>query len=537
MTMPPLPGSDDPAGLRTCLRDLVGLLGLPALWSGKEPQATVRLLAETLVEMLSLEACFVTSSFPFQDKPLYALFANGKAVGAGDVAGWTRFIGQDPVGHRELTVARELTPVGELTVARFSLGYYGQSGQIAVGSSRSGFPQPTELILLRSAASLAASGLRTARLTHERERALRAKDEFLAMLGHEMRNPLAPIVAALELMKIKSGGALTPEQTVIERQVGHLTGIVEDLLDVTRITTGKIELKRELLEVHTIVAAALETAQPLMKQRRHYLRCDVPASGLLVNGDARRLAQVVSNLLINAAKYTEPEGRIEIVASSDAGRVSITVSDNGAGIEPALLPHVFDIFQQGKVSIDRSGGGLGIGLSVVESLVSMHGGSVSVVSEGAGKGSAFTVILPLARDAAGSTAPAGSSHDMLARGKERILVVDDNRDAANMMAELLRSLGHHVYVRHAPLDALSLCEEIRPTVAIIDIGLPVISGYELARLIHARFDGAPPRIIAVSGYGQPQDRARSREAGIEKHFTKPVRLDMLASYLQNGSAK
>ncbi|MDB5842591.1 MAG: hybrid sensor histidine kinase/response regulator [Herminiimonas sp.] len=534
MTIPALSGFDNSIELRTCLRDLVGLLGLPALWSGREPQATVRLLSETLAEILSLDACCVTT-FLLQEKPLRFLYANGKAVDTAEATDWLPFTGEPINGHQELRVTREATPCGELRVARFSLGYYGHTGQITVGSVRNDFPKPTELVLLRSAASLAASGLRTALLTHEREKALRVKDEFLAMLGHELRNPLAPIVAALELMKMKAAGALTAEQTIIERQVGHLTGLVDDLLDVTRITTSKIELKHEFVELRSIVAAAIETALPLIERRQHRLSCEVPDSGLLIKGDARRLAQVVSNLLINAAKYTEPGGRIVIVGSRDADKVSLKIKDNGIGIEPALLPHIFDLFQQGAVSIDRSRGGLGIGLCVVKSLVTTHGGTVTAETGGAGLGSTFTVTLPLAQDDGGTNKEKETSAEILVERAERILVVDDNRDAADIMGELLRALGHEVYVQYTPLGALSLCEKVHPTVVILDIGLPGINGYELAGMLRLRFKGMSPRIIAVSGYGQPQDRARSYDAGIEIHLTKPIAIDVLVSHL-HGSA-
>jgi signal transduction histidine kinase/ActR/RegA family two-component response regulator len=534
MTISPLPGFDSAAELRTCLRDLVGLLGLPALWSSREPQATVQLLAETLVEILALDACGVSTTFLAREKPLSFLYAGGKAVNTAHAIDWRPFAEGPSTMHQELQVTREATPSGTLCVARFSLGYYGHAGQITVGSVRNDFPRPTELILLRAAASLAASGLRTAQLTHERETASRAKDEFLAMLGHELRNPLAPISAALHLMKMKAAGAPTPEQTVIERQVTHLTALVDDLLDVTRLTNGKIELKQELIELRSIVAAALETAQPLIEQRRHHLSCEVPLTGLLVNGDTRRLAQVVSNLLINSAKYTEPNGTITITASSDSTRVSLQVKDNGTGIDAALLPHVFDLFQQGAVPIDRSRGGLGIGLSVVKSLVTMHGGTATAESEGPGLGSTFTLTLPLAQDLASTDAKVERSCGILAERVERILVVDDNRDAADLMGDLLRMLGHDVYVQYAPLDALALCEKIHPTVVILDIGLPIISGYELARLIRSRCTTAAPRIIAVTGYGRPQDRARSQEAGIDLHLTKPISMEILVSHLRGS---
>lgn len=526
MTLP-LPEVDSSAELRTCLRDLMGLLGLPALWSSKEPKATARLLAETLIETLSLDACCVTSTFVGQSGSQSFLYANGKAIDIADDAGWTPFVESPVKVQHQLDLAENETPLGLLRVARFSLGFYGYKGQIVVASSRKDFPKPTELILLRSAASLAASGLRSASLTYERENALRVKDEFLAMLGHELRNPLAPIVTALELMKLKAGGELTLEQKIIERQVDHLNGLVDDLLDVTRITSGKIELKEETIEIHAVVLTALEAAQPLIKERNHQILCDIPTSGLLVRGDPRRLAQVVSNLLINAAKYTEPDGTIAVSARHDANRVTLQIRDTGLGIAADLLPNVFNIFEQGKVSIDRSKGGLGIGLAVVKSLVNMHGGSVKAESPGIGLGSTFTVSLPVVNVLASLPESRTIPIDITEFNQERILIVEDNRDLADTMSLLLRTHGHVVDVQYTPFDALELCKNTTPTIVILDIGLPDISGHELATRIRSRFYENPPRIFAMTGYGEPADRQRSLDVGIEAHFTKPVPIDLL----------
>ena len=317
MTESAPPNGESTTELRNCLRDLVGLLGLPALWTTKEPQATTRLLAETLIETLSLDACCITTHFETKSRPLILLYGDGRRIDPAKESLWQVFTEVTAPSDSALGITEEITPIGKLRVARFSLGYYGSKGQITVASARPDFPRSTELVLLRSAASLAASGLRTARLAYERERALRAKDEFLAMLGHELRNPLAPIVTALELLKVKGKGTLTQEHVIIERQVRHLKGLVDDLLDVTRITTGKIQLNQELTELHTVVMSAMEAAKPLIEQRRHHVISDIPPNGLRVKGDPLRLSQVISNLLINAAKYTEPEGTITIVACRD----------------------------------------------------------------------------------------------------------------------------------------------------------------------------------------------------------------------------
>jgi signal transduction histidine kinase/CheY-like chemotaxis protein len=531
MLLHPLPPSDEATELRACLRDLVGLLGLPALWGGRDARAMVRLLAETLVEALSLNACWVCTANLPQEKSFGYLYTNGGEVDTTQVAEWSTFTGPGSPRHQDLQLSLESTPAGELRIARFSLAYYGHQGQVTVGSTRDDFPKPTELILLRSAASLAASGLRTAQLVYERERAMHAKDQFLAMLGHELRNPMAPIVSALDLMKIRAGGSLTVEQKIIERQVTHLIGLVDDLMDVTRITRGKIELKHELLDVRTILDVAIETAQPLIQQRQHQLSCDAPA-GLLVKGDARRLAQVVSNLVINSAKYTDPCGRIAIMAARDGNRVVIKVKDNGIGIDGALIPHIFDLFEQGFVDMDRSRGGLGIGLSVVKALVTMHGGTVTPESAGKGLGSTFTVALPLAQAETSARGEVPRHGPLSPERGMRILVVDDNRDAADILGELLRTLGHEVHVVYSPLEALTFCEQTRLDTVILDIGLPEISGYELAAKIRARLQAETPRLIAVTGYGQKQDQARSRQAGIDAHLTKPVSLAVLASHLQ-----
>lgn len=539
MTRTPLPENQDAAELRRCLRDLIGLLGLPALWSSNDPAAVLRLLGETLVEMLSLEACHVTSMLSGRERPLSALFVNGALTDLQDNRDWAAFAQSAAVAAHKSGIHVESTPLGTLNVVRFPMGWDGVSGQIVAGSSRPDFPDASELILLRSAASLAANGLRTASLNIEKERALRAKDEFLAMLGHELRNPLAPIVTALGLLRLKAGENLPSEHIIIERQVASLKSLVDDLLDVTRIASGKIELKKELVQVHSVVQLALEAARPLISERRHHVDCDTPAGDLAVHGDPARLTQVLTNLIINAAKYTQPEGRIAVSARRDRGDVVLEIMDNGVGIEPELLPHVFDIFEQGKVTPDRSRGGLGIGLAVVKSLVALHGGSVEARSEGLGRGSVFAVRIPLAEPAPPAPAPsspsAGALHEHPALAAERILVVDDNQDAADLLGMFLRACGHEVHVAYSPMGALAHSENAPPTIAIVDIGLPEMTGYELASKLRACADNAAPRIIAVTGYGQAHDRALSQQAGIEAHFVKPVPLDALLKHLHRGT--
>ncbi|HKE20232.1 MAG TPA: PAS domain-containing protein [Kofleriaceae bacterium] len=376
-----------------------------------------------------------------------------------------------------------------------------------------------------------------AQLTAEKlraERASRAKDEFLAMLGHELRNPLAPIRTALEVMALRQAGEPSREETVIRRQVDHLVRLVDDLLDVSRLTGGQFVLDRRPLDVADVVGDAVELTSPLFEQRRHHLSVDVPRGALQVSGDERRLVQVVAHLLDNAARYTEPGGRVAVRASRAGDRAVIEVADSGAGVAPELLPHVFDLFVQAGRAPDRSEGGLGIGLSLVRTFVRMHGGEVAA-KNGAAGGSIFEIALPLLPDDAAADWPRGRAESPSGPGRRdrqsAILVVDDNQDAADLLAEVLRDQGHQVLVAHDGPQALERVGEFRPEVAILDIGLPVMDGYELALALRTRL-GPELRLLAVTGYGQERDRARSHEVGFEKHFVKPVALTDLLDAIE-----
>ena len=372
------------------------------------------------------------------------------------------------------------------------------------------------------------------------ESANRAKDEFLAMLGHELRNPLAPILTALQLMHLRGTDETERERTLIERQIKHLVRLVDDLLDVSRVTRGKVELKREKLELSTVVAKALEQASPLIEQREHTLTVDVPQRGLRLDADPTRLAQVFSNLLTNAAKYTEPGGRISVKAAREGGEAVVRVRDNGTGIDPGTLPRVFDLFVQEQQALDRSQGGLGLGLAIVRSMVTLHGGRVEVHSEGRGLGSEFTVRLPLlaAEEPQAVAAPVQEEPAPPARDTVpgRVLVVDDNKDAADILSESLEILGCETQVAYDGPSALRMAETFRPEVALLDIGLPVMDGYELARLLRQRHAARGIRLIAVTGYGQASDRQQSKEAGFDAHLVKPLDLDVLESLLKRMAA-
>jgi PAS domain S-box-containing protein len=368
--------------------------------------------------------------------------------------------------------------------------------------------------------------------------ASRAKDEFLAMLGHELRNPLAPIMTALELMQMRDPTAFARERKIIKRQVTHLVRLVDDLLDVSRITGGKIELHREPIELAVIVSRAVETVSPLLENRSHHLVVDVPPHGLPVDADAMRLVQVVSNLLTNSAKFTPPRGTITITGERRGSRVALRVRDTGIGISEDMLPHVFELFAQERQTTDRSQGGLGLGLAIVQNLVAMHGGTVTAHSEGIGRGSEFVIELPAS---AVELEAQPYADDAVARalppGAPKILVVDDNRDVAELMLESLTALGYDVRVAFDGPSALAIVEHFTPDIALLDIGLPVMDGHELAGRMHAKV--ADTRFIAITGYGQETDRIRSREAGFALHLVKPVDIATLQEgvrQVMNGAA-
>jgi PAS domain S-box-containing protein len=359
----------------------------------------------------------------------------------------------------------------------------------------------------------------------------RRKDVFLALLAHELRNPLAPIRYALATTR--KPGCTTVQrlhaEDVIERQVAHMGRLLDDLLVISRITHGTLELKRQDTDLKSIVAAAVETARPLIQAKRHTLAIDLPSAPAELHADATRLAQVFSNLLINAAKYTDAGGRIELRAVLEAERLVVTVRDNGPGISAEMMPRLFTLFSQAQAG-GGNNDGLGIGLALVRGLTELHGGTVRAQSAGLGRGSEFTVMLPYlsGRVAAGSpsAAPQCTSDAAL-----RVLVVDDNQDAADTCATLLELSGHKVCAAYTALRALELGERFRPQALLVDIGLPDLSGYDLAQRIRAAPWGQHATLIAVTGWGQEQDKRRALEAGFEHHLTKPVAAEAVTALL------
>jgi signal transduction histidine kinase len=373
----------------------------------------------------------------------------------------------------------------------------------------------------------------------------RHKDEFLAMLAHELRNPLAPIHNAVQLMR---NPQLPPEQLVwtrevIERQVRHLTKLVDDLLDVSRITRGKINVVRESIELATVVERAVETVQPMLVLQRHELVVKVEPEPLLLDGDLTRLTQIVGNILSNAIKYTDDGGRIELTAGSIGDHVEIRVRDNGIGIEPEVLPLVFDLFAQASQLNGRSQTGLGIGLALAKRLAEMHGGDVQASSDGPGKGSEFVVRLPRKKnDGAASAVHADveqAPEATMSMAARRILLADDNRDALETLARLLQLGGHEIHKAVDGVQALEAATRVRPDLVLLDIGMPGMDGYEVARRIRSQPWGRAAKLVALSGWGQESDRKRSREAGFDTHCIKPLdpqRLSMLLASLSTPVA-
>ena len=362
--------------------------------------------------------------------------------------------------------------------------------------------------------------------------------EFLAMLAHELRNPLAPIQTALDIMALRPDdlGKIAWSRDVIARQVRQLTRLVDDLLDVSRITCGKIELQREPVDLAPLIAATIDTLRPRVAARHHVIEVSLPTASLHVMVDTVRFTQVIANLVNNAVKYTPNGGRIYVRASAQDDCATVVVGDNGIGIAPHLLARIFDVFVQGDRALDRREGGLGLGLALVKRLVELHSGSVSAHSAGPGHGSEFTLSLPMLQadtPQGVAVAPAASAHARMLR----ILVVDDNDDAATAIAALLQILGHEVRVAGDGIAALDAAPEFRPHVVLLDIGLPLMDGYKVASRLAQIPSMADTVLVACTGYGHDRDRERAVAAGFHHHLVKPIELQQLEQILDDVAAQ
>lgn len=548
--------SDDVEWTRT----LVDANGVVAARTRDPARFVGRPASESFLEHTRAAPEGVFANNSLEGEPVYAAFSRA-------ASGWTATV-VSPRHVLDAPLQRSMLAGAMLGLAMLLLSAAGAwalsrrignslSGAMdAADALASGAPVQVDASDVRELARLNEALVRSGRLLEARQRerdahleeaeaaraeaiaATQAKDAFLAMLGHELRNPLAPIVSSLEVLRLR-GLAQTPEHEVIRRQLSHVVRLVDDLLDLARIVRGQMSLHRSPLELSTVVDRAVEAVKPLLEQRQHTLDLAVPAQGLPVLGDPDRLTQVVMNLLTNAAKYTPPGGRLQVRAESGAEEVMLTVTDDGEGIAPELVERIFAPFVQGPQSVDRSTGGLGIGLALVRSVVTAHGGRVGVHSDGPGRGSTFTVWL--SRHAAPLEPPAEQPpppSDLRPAAKRtaplRVLVVDDNVDAAEALGDLLEMSGYTVALAHDHRQALQRLDGFTPDVAILDIGLPEVDGYGLAALLRERLGDASPVFAALTGYGQHEDRARSEAAGFHRHFVKPVALTELVAFLEGG---
>lgn len=364
----------------------------------------------------------------------------------------------------------------------------------------------------------------------------RRKDEFLATLSHELRNPLAPIRNALEVLHLATDDATRQQAyAIMERQLQQLVRLTDDLLDVSRITRNRIDLRRDRIDLRTAIQSAIETTQPLIDAAEHRLTCKLPDEPLWVEADLTRLAQAFSNLLNNAVKYTDRGGRITIRAVADRDTAVVLVRDSGVGISPEALPRIFDMFMQLDASLERAEGGLGIGLTLARRLIELHGGTIEAASPGAGRGSTFVVRLPLnARAAAGE--PRHAAGTALALAPRRVLVVEDIPDAAEMLRVMLDLMGHDVRVAADGVQAVAIAGEYQPDVVLLDIGMPRMDGYKAARQIRSAL-GPGVLLVALTGWGQDEDQRRARDAGFDHHLTKPAEPDVLERLIASAAQR
>jgi signal transduction histidine kinase/ActR/RegA family two-component response regulator len=521
------------------IRDIMSLLALSALWLGKDGRTVLQLMAQAVERLVPLRLSFIEANIlPGEPRSVFVrsdgsdIDSAALAAWTAASAGWTRlpsvtFNSREP----------EQTPLGPMHIIRLELGVGPVSGGAWFGSDAPGFPSDVDLALLRAGASLAATGLQAAWMKHQQDETDRAKDEFLAMLGHELRNPLAPIRAIASLWQ-KDG--IGPEQiqrtgAIVERQVQHMTHLVDDLLDVARLSTGAIELETGRLDLRAVVQVAVEQSRSAIDGKGHTLVLQMPDAAVTVDGDEKRLVQILSNLLNNAVKYTPPGGRIELSLRTTASAVSVAVADNGIGIAPAMLDKVFELFTQVRRSGDRTDGGLGVGLALARRLADLHGGVLRASSPGLGQGTRVEMSLPLARPLPAAQPGAAHTAPPL-QAPLRVLVVDDNEDAGSTMGLLLDALGHEVSVVHHPYAALERAPDFRPDVYLLDIGLPDIDGYELARRLRSHGGLGSFSLIALTGFGQASDQQNAHAAGFDFHCTKPVEIAALNEILAQIAA-
>ncbi len=508
--------------LHRCIRDLAALNALPSMCVGRSPDEALEVVMDALPTALDCELVLVTlpGSPPRERARLAGRELTEAELNTLNVALSSAV---------DAPAASMIPGFGQLWCQAVQLPIGSEAGRLVAGRRKPLDPE-TDRVLIRSAANLVGTTLESAKVLESAQR----KDEFLAMLGHELRNPLAPIITAVELLSRHPAAA--HERKVIERQARHLARLVDDLLDISRVTRGHIELRREQVPLNAVLERAVELANPLISQQRHTLSVEA-AEGVTLQGDPVRLAQVFGNLLTNAAKFTTPEGRIEVLVERAPERVRVTVRDNGRGIARQHLATIFEPFVQTNGKHDAARGGLGLGLAIVKSLVERHDGSVSVDSDGEGRGSRFIVELPTVApvEQLSRPAPRRATRRITPATERlglRVLVVDDNVEMAQLLSEALSLEGFSTIVAHDARSALLAWRSFDPQAAVLDLSMPVIDGYELARRLRAEH-GQAPILVAATGYGQPQDKRRAAEAGFDYHLLKPVSVHDLVSVLED----
>ena len=502
--MSSLPSSGGESRLERCIRDLTALNALPAMCIGRTPAQALELVLDTLPTVLEADlVLLLLPGTPAEERGLL----RGKALSAEQIAA--------------LKLVRSATPGdGAVDIEGIgSLRYFeaevplGKDRGVLLVARRSPLDPDTDRVLVRSAANLVGTTLETATVLEAAHR----KDEFLAVLGHELRNPLAPILTAVELLARHPEAER--ERQVIERNTRHLARLVDDLLDISRVTRGEVELKNEPVPLAVVLERAVELVMPSVIRFGHTLEVG-SAADVLLQGDPVRLVQIFGNLLNNAAKFTAAGGRIQVLVEPAPQRVAVTVRDNGRGIAREALGRIFEPFVQAEAEEDRRRGGLGLGLAIVRDLVTRHGGSIRAESEGRGRGAAFRVELPAA--ARLELQPSSARPEVpKPRDGVRVLVVDDNTDVAELLSEALADAGFETAVAFDAHAALEIWRKFGPHAAVLDVGLPEVDGYDLAKTLRHEH-GSRPTLIAATGYGGREDRKRAAEAGFDCHFVKPV---------------
>ncbi|MDB5744814.1 MAG: Response regulator [Polaromonas sp.] len=522
------------------LRDLLSLLSLTGLWAGKDGATILEIMVSAVSSVAPIAATVAHVALPPGKQASHYLKIANNPFEVPPQGDWHDFV-EDcttrayQAGH----VHRINSPQGPLRVLCLKMQAGGQGFRMWFCSEAPSFPSANHVIFLRAAVSLAAAGLHTASIDYERVQAGRAKDEFLAMLGHELRNPLAPMVTALDLISLKGSGHLAKEHAIIGRQADHLLRLVDDLLDITRVTRDVVVLNLQNVNIRTALVEAVENAGALIEEKHHRVMLELGPEGLQALGDPDRLRQIFVNLLINACKYTDAGGTITVSAGYEAdaeNMLFVSVQDNGTGIDDALLPKIFDLFEQGLRDSNRAQGGLGIGLAIVRKLVNLHGGSVVVQSEGKGKGALFTVRLPVAMQPAGTfPCPAPVVLPVLAPIRRRVLLVDDSLDILDTMSDFLRVHDFEVLGIAHPMEAIEKAPAFNADIYVLDIGLPDMDGYQLVKRLR-QLDTNNAQFIALTGYGRQSDKQRAMAAGFDAHFAKPVDTKVLLQSMHGSAA-